>query len=183
MSKKNKNRPSESHYATLTHHQPLEEITDFVLVATDGLGIECTVFESIDGFKHSTIVHFTDNSDLSKFVDFLIECYETIGMNLEKQVDIYDFTVYTSSPELNAYYMQTRLNINQSSFEAFSDIISDESKARENVRSIVNHIDGLNTLNGIYKMRKILQLISNTFENAGIPVADQMNAIITESVH
>lgn len=182
MSKK-RARPSESHYATLTHHQPLDDVSDFVLSATDELGIECTVFESVERFKNSTIVHFVSNTDLGLFIDFLISSYETLGMNIEKPVDIYDMTVYTSCPELNAYYTQTRLNLNQSSFEAFSDIISEETKNRENVRSIVNHIDGLNTLNGVYKMRKILQALVDALENANIPIADRMNKLIIESVH
>lgn len=182
MSKK-KNSPSAKHFVKLIHHQSPDLVCKFVQHVLDESGIDGMVFEDYDTFKCETIVHFSGNTEVSQFVEAMISSYETLGMHIDIDVDIYDLTVYTSCPELNAYYMQSRMNINQTAFEAFSDIMHEVSNQCDNVQTAVTHIDGQNTLNGVYKLRKVLQVISEALEGANIPIVNRLNSTITEIVH
>lgn len=128
------------------------------------------------------IMVYIDPKHISRMINLILDQYETMGMNVS-DVDIYGITVYTSAPELNAYFTQKRMNLQMCANDALVELINDIAFDAASTQMLVNRIDAVHTMNGTYQFKKFMQLIANSFERSGVPIAESMNALITPQVH
>lgn len=161
------------------HHQDKELVHEYLVHIADQVGLT-----AITDFEGDDIhIYPEKNSNVREFIDRLLEDYETLGVEVEHDVDIYDLVIYCSNPALDAYYTQSRMNINHCANEAFSELLSEASKETNTLRQVIDHMDGMHLINGVYKLRTLLQTMAEAMERSGIPVADKMNAVVKETIN
>lgn len=165
---------------SVIHHQDDSLVVDYMTRICDQSGLS----SMIDFTPGIVNVSLDPLSNVREVLDRLLEDYQTLGMDLDDgDVDIYDLVVFCQDPMLNAYYTQSRMNISHCGMEAISEIINDYNQDTQDLRAVVEQIDVLNLSNGVYKLRPLLQTMSEVLEGAGIPVAEKMNQIVKETLH
>lgn len=128
-------------------------------------------------------VHFETERDCKQFLIRVIEDYATLGYETGTEVDLFDLSVFVSDPELQAFFTNHRSNIQQCSSEALSEIIVETSNEVARLSDLLDKMEANATLNGLYKMREVLQVISNELATKGMFVGDAINAVAHETVH
>lgn len=128
-------------------------------------------------------VHFETERDCKQFLTRVIEDYATLGYETDTEVDLFDLSVFVSDPELQAFFMSHRMNIQQVSSEALSEIIVETSNEAAVLRELVDEMETKATLNGLYKMREILKVISTRLDEKGIHIGEDLNATVLETIH
>lgn len=145
-------------------------------------------FESVaniisDTSERTVTVNFSSSDNFKLIIDTLLEHYETLGMDVDDAVDLHSLVVYTSDPEMNAYFTQKRMITNQGASEAFLEMINELASDSAHLQEFVNRIDAVLTLSGTYQFKQFMQLIANAFEGSGVSVVDAMNSLLKHKIH
>lgn len=128
-------------------------------------------------------VHFETQRDGKQFLTRVIEDYATLGYETNTEVELFDLSVFVSDPELQAFFMSHRMNIQQCSTEALSEVIVETSNDVAHALELIERMETQATLNGLYKMRTILKVISDELDTKGIHIGETINEAVLETVH
>lgn len=155
------------------------ELEKYLVKALDSIQFESTIEGQDDWYK----VHLETARDCKEFLRRVLEDYATLGYETETELDLFDLSVYCSDPELNNFFIHQRMNINQVSSEALSEIIVETSNEVARLENLVDRMEANATLNGLYKMRQILGVISSRLDEKGIHIGEEINAAAMQTVH
>jgi len=160
-----------------------EVITSLMTSLCAESSLDAVITECRRGMKAS----FADADDCEAFVDAVLNCYETLGFSVAEDlgvdVDIYELVVICGDAEQQTYFDQMRMSFGVTQTEALHEVISDISNESDRFERKLGSIDSLCELNGVYKMRSILNCLSSELETKGIFVGDRINQLVSDTVH
>lgn len=155
------------------------ELQKYLALVLAELQYECA-FEADDEYVK---VFFETQRDVKEFLCRVLEDYATLGYETGTEVELFDLNVFTDDPEMQAFFMNHRMNIQQCSTEALSEIIVETSNEAADLRDQIDKMDAQLTMNGLYKFRQILKVISDRLDEKGIFIAEDVNRLSAETVH
>lgn len=138
---------------------------------------------TVEAEENFAKVHFETARDCKEFLTRILEDYATMGYETNTEVELFDLSVFISDPELNSFFTSHRMNIQQCSNESLSEIIVETSNEVARVSDLLNRMEANATLNGLYKMREVLKVISDELATKGMFVGEQINAVAHQTVH
>lgn len=129
-------------------------------------------------------VYFETPRDAKEYLRRVLEDYQTLGYEMEHEVDLFDLSVFINDPELQAFFTTQRMNIQQVQTEALGEILGEAQRDVDNMHRAQEKNEASAVLNGLNNMRKILNVIVSKLDEKGIFIGDDINKVAsTETIH
>lgn len=129
-------------------------------------------------------VYFETQRDAKEYLRRVIEDYATLGFEVEQEVDLFDLSVYINDPELQAFFMTQRMNIQQVQTEALGEILSEANADVDRLNRVNETNEAIALKNGLSSMRKIINVIVARLEEKNIFLSDEINKVSErETIH
>ena len=151
------------------------ELGKYLKGISDEINFESTF--DFDSESDSVKVFFETQRDAKEYLRRVLDDYATLGFEMSHEVDLFDLSVYINDPELQAFFMTQRMNIQQVQTEALGEILGEAQGDVDRMNRAQEKNEASAMLNGLSSMRKIINVIVSRLDEKGIFLADEINKV------